>query len=537
MKGSNWTESFIDEVRARVEELPHGQRSSFVERVAANMDCSKATVYRKISGGEIKRSREPEVPVAVVIKAGAMKAGSEKKGANGRQLATEDVISMLEMSGEIEPGSVSPSTIDRRLRELGWAQQRTYTRHEDNYVNEVHQMDFSRSEYFEVVDFSDGDYLLKVDGRRGTWAYKNKPAEERLRLWVVGYVDTWSRACLYRYFAATGENLMMATQFLSFAWQREDPLHPLVHLPETLKLDQGALGKNSTFKQRLKEDLGIRVELAAPKNDRLAKNQGMGKVERRFRTLWQRFELKQATILEQKDISTISLSDLNVLAHQHAMALLEKDHPHISGQVGDVYMSAVRQRKQRRLETDIYSLLYSDQTRTVNAYAEISIDKQLYKVPEKFTMQKIRVYTTPDGRLMGSGIDRKDTFELHAFDPAMAQGSRTHTPTIKEKAAEHPVQLDGSKLSVSAGSGQKRNGNIVHLPAREEQAQAESPFTAKARPIEAFTDWFECRKFICQVNQCRWTDLSEQAQHLYRQMFDTGRLTREIINDLAQTAS
>ena len=529
MSGSAWTESFIDEIRTRVEELPHGQRSSFVARIADNMGCSKATVYRKISTGDIQREREPEIPQELIVKAGILKASSEKMGANGRQLATEDVISMMEMSGEIEPGSLSQATLDRRLREIGWREQRPYTRHEDNHVNQVHQMDFSRSEYFEVVDFSDGDYLLKVDGRRGSWAYKNKPAPERLRLWVVGYVDTWSRASLYRYFAATGENLMMATQFLSFAWQREDPLHPLVHLPEVLKLDQGALGKNSTFRRRLKEHLGVRVEMAAPKNDRLANNQGMGKVERRFRTLWQRFELKNATILEQKNIKTITLSELNALAHDYAVRLLEKDHPHMGRAVGAIYMGAVRQRKQRRLETDIYSLLYSDQTRTVNAYAEISIDKQIYKVPERFVMQQIRVYTTPDGLLMGSSMDRKDSFELQAFDPAMAQGSRTHTPTAKEQAAGQTLQLDGSKLSLATGNGSRESGatgNVVHLPARESQLEAESPFTPKARPIDAFTDWFECRKYICSVHQCRWTDFNEQAQHLYHEMFETGKLTR-----------
>ncbi|MDZ7802392.1 hypothetical protein [Thiohalophilus sp.] len=98
--------------------------------------------------------------------------------------------------------------------------------------------------------------------------------------------------------------------------------------PEVLKLDQGATGKNAAFRDGLKKHLGIRVELAAPKNDRLADNQSMGKVERRFRTLWQRFELKLAYKLKKKGVDVITLEDLNVLAHNYATQLLNQAHPY-----------------------------------------------------------------------------------------------------------------------------------------------------------------------------------------------------------------
>lgn len=532
-----WTEDIVAEIRTRIEQLPHGSRSAYVEQVAENFGCSPATVRRRISDGSIKRKRDPEVPVEVIKKMMAMKAESELMGASGRQLATEDCIALMEQAGEIEPGSISQATADRRMRQMGFRQKRAYTRHEDAYVNQVHQMDFSRSEYFEVTGFADGDYLIKVDGRRGRYSYKNKPEEERLRLWVVSYVDTFSRASLFRYFASTGENLMMATQFLAFAWQRDDKSNPFIHLPEVLKLDQGAIGKNASFTRRLSEHLDIRVELAAPKNDRHAANQGMGKVERRFRSLWQRFELQQAYKLSQKGIKQITLQNLNDMVHKYAVDLLTWDHPVRNGTIGQNYLAGVRMREQKRLEVDIFNLLYTDMTRTVSAQSDISIDNQLYSVPEMYVMQKIRVYTTPDGQLMGSSMDRKDTFELQAFDPAMAQGSRAHTPTAKEQAAAQSLQLDGSKLSLANGNGEKPAGNVVHLPARESQLEAESPFTPKARPIDAFTDWFECRKYICSVHQCRWTDFNEQAQHLYHEMFETGKLTREIIDNLAQTAT
>ncbi|MDZ7802393.1 hypothetical protein [Thiohalophilus sp.] len=158
---------------------------------------------------------------------------------DGRLLSTEDAIEILEEAGEIPEGEVTVATADRRLREIGYQQPRAYTRHEDEHVNQVHMMDFSRSEYFEVGVSDDDELIVKVDGRRGQWDYKNKPKSERLRLWVVGYLDTVSRAYLVRYFAATGENMMMTARFLQFAWQREDETHPFKHLPGSAEIRSG----------------------------------------------------------------------------------------------------------------------------------------------------------------------------------------------------------------------------------------------------------------------------------------------------------
>ena len=545
----NWTDDIIADIRSQVESLPHGQRNAFVERTAENFGCSPATVRRRISTGSKSCARKPDIPDSVIQKIGKLKADAELMGAHGRQLATEDAIAMLEEMGEIQQGSIAPSTADRRLRKIGFNAPRVYTRHEDDYVNQVHMMDFSRSEYFEVVDFVDGEHILKVDGRRGRWAYKNKPKEERLRLWVVGYIDTYSRAALYRYFASTGENLMMVSQFLSFAWERTDSGHPMRHLPiETLKLDQGAIGKNSTFRTRLKDHLGIGIDLAAPKNDRHAHNQSMGKVERPFRSLWQRFELAQAKRFKMKGVQTIPLSELNELAHVYATKRLEQKHPNRAQSIGHIYKTGIRQKQQRTLKTEIFALLYTENTRVVTATADVQIDNELYKVPDRYVMQKIRFYTTPDGQLRGSSMDRKDTFDLQPFDPAQETGTRRHQPTPKEELSAQEQPLNVHKLSATGNkdltasegpdsvSGQGK-GTIHHLPAAEKQVEADTPFAAESKPIAAFTEWHECKLYICTTMTSRWNDLAEPTQAIFEELFESGKLTRDIVDDIAQTAS
>ena len=547
-----WTDDIIADIRTQIESLPHGHRNAAVERIADQFGCSAATVRRRISTGSKSSARKPEIPDTIIRKIGKLKADSELMGANGRQLATEDAIEMLEQMDEIQPGTVAPSTADRRLRQMGFNAPRVYTRHEDDYVNQVHMVDFSRSEYFEVIGQENGDYILKVDGRRGQWQYKNKPKEERLRLWVVGYIDTYSRAALYRYYASTGENLMMMSQFLRFAWEREDETHPFQHLPlETLKLDQGAIGKSSTFRSRLQEHLGIRIELAAPKNDRHAHNQSMGKVERPFRSLWQRFELKKAKSMSMKGIETITLSDLNSLVHLYSVQRLQRKHPNRAQSIGHIYQAGLRMHKQRKLKTDIFALLYTENTRVVSATADIQIDNQLYKVPDQYVMQKVRFYTTPDGQLKGSSMDRHHTFDLQMFDPAMETGTRRHAPTPKEQLKDETLtgkvhnlkitntntdDLQESEVPGRVGSDDAAP-KVHHLPAAEDRVTSDSPFQAESKPIAAFSDWNRCKRYICKAFDCRWVDLADPTQNLFVETFETGKLTREIIDNLAQTAS
>lgn len=532
-----WTEALISDIRIQLQEAGHGKKRELADRIAEELGVSTATLYRRINvtDGKKRCEREPEVDSAYIDLIAKIKSEPFLYGVKGRMISTEDAIDIAEQSGELPEGILTTATADRRLRERGFNQQRAYTRHEDDYVNHVHQLDFSRSEYFEVVE-RDGEMMVRVDGRRGVWEYKNKPKAQRLRLWLAGYLDTYSRAYIVRYFAATGENMMMSAQFLQFAWNRNDDMHPLVHLPDILKLDQGALGKTAAFRDSLQKRLGIRVELAAPKNDRLADNQSMGKVERRFRTLWQRFELKLAYMLKKKDVQEITLADLNVLVHDYCCGLLKKRHPVRNQTIGEVYRAGLRMQEQRKAEADIFSLLFHEDTRVVNAYGEISIDNQLYRVPAKYIKQKIKFYINPEGALVGSSQDGKDSFNLIPIDDvADSTGTKRHTPTYKEEQAAKPAELDGSKLRILHLHDEKEEQSPT-LPHEEKEITPATPFH-KVATKNAYSDWDQAKMDICEVFNRNWGEISPKTQQLFKRLFDAEELDKVAIEDLFQEVS
>ncbi|MDZ7802391.1 hypothetical protein [Thiohalophilus sp.] len=97
------------------------------------------------------------------------------------------------------------------------------------------------------------------------------------------------------------------------------------------------------------------------------------------------------------------------------------------------------------MNTDIFAILYKKDDRKVNAYGEISIDNELYRVPDKYIGQRVNFYINPDGDLMGSSKDGKDTFDLIPVDPANATGKKLHDETVKEQVTKEPLELEGAQ--------------------------------------------------------------------------------------------
>jgi len=531
------------QIKAEVDSAPHGQRSEIVGRwagailnPATGKPVSKATVYRAIdvTAGEKKCSREPEVSQDYINIIGQVKLSGYELGPKGRLLATEDAIEEAEMLGLIPKSLVSVATADRRLREAGWNEKRTYEMHEDDYVNQVHQLDFSRSEYFEVGESEDG-LVVNVDGRNSAWDYKNKPKAERFRLWVAAVADSYSRAMLVRFIPATGENMQMAADALGFFWQREDNEHPMVHLPEVLKLDQGSIGKFLKHHNHFSKETGVRIELSASKSNRLGEHQSQGKIERRFRTLWQRFELKLVSRLKKMRVQQISLEDLNALAHDYSIDMLKRKHPRRAQAIGELYQAGLRMREQRRLSTDINDLLFTENTRVVSSTTTVSIDKVLYRVPERYAYQRIKIFKTADGGWYGTSMDGNESFDLVEFDADSTQAKKLHEPTLRERLAAQPLEI-GDTARMKLLGRKKRPEKPQTLPHSERKVQAETPFEAKTVK-HAFSDWAKAKMYICQVFNCRWDDLAEPTQDVFERMFAAEELTKQVIEDLKETAS
>jgi len=525
-----------DEYRGQIRLAPHGTKRKVAEEIAEQHAMSVSQLYREIdiTAGQKKCEREPEIPTEYINLIAATKTDAGKMGMKKRFLTTEDAIDLLEQTDQIPKGLISVSTADRRMRDLGFAKKRTYERHEDDYVNQVHHIDFSRAEYFDVGINKEGEDIIRVDGRKGTYDYKNKPKAERKRLWLVGYIDSYSRAYIVRYFASTGENIAMGTEALEFVWQRADSDHPLLHLPETLKFDQGSYGKYLFHHKTFQKETGVRVELAASKSDRFADQQSQGKIERQFRTLWQKFELKTAQILEAKGVKEITLEDLNALVYDYCLELLEKRHPMRPQSRGEVYRSGLPFREQRRLDVSIWDILFNEESRKVGADKLISYKGTKYKAPSKYAYSRIFVQETNDGRIQGQDLDKHETFDLYEFDADNTEASRTHTETYQERMSKVDPELDGSKLRLVGNKGASIQPHT--LPPIEVEQEASTPFADK-KVSKPFTDWDLAKMEICKVFNCSWNELADSAQSIFKRLFDAEQLDKNTIEDLYQEVS
>lgn len=536
----------IAQIRSEIDSAGHGRKRKVAETWASKImnpstgkPISVATLYRQldVTNGQKKAEREKEVPEEYIDVVAKIKLGGFGFGPKGRMLTTEDAIEEAELLELVPKDELKCATVDRRLRERGWNKKRTYERHEDEYVNQVHQMDFSRSEYFEVGENDQGEMIIRVDGRNKGWDYKNKPKKERLRLWIATSIDSYSRALVARYMPATGENLQMAADAFGFFWQREDKTHPMCHLPEVLKLDQGSIGKFLKHHAHFSKETGVRIELSASKSNRLADHQSQGKVERNYRTLWQRFELKIVSRLTKMQITEITLEDLNVLVHEYCTNRLQRKHPVRPQAIGDVYVTGLRQNEQRVLKTDINDLLFTENTRVVSSMKEVSIDRVLYKVPEKFAYQRIKVFKTPAGEWYGTSMDGNESFDLVEFDANSATGRRMHEPTLREKLKDSPLDLNGKAKLTLVGKEEEPNAPQPHsLPHTETDVEADTPFTPK-KISGAYTEWRRAKLDICKIFGCRWDDLDDAAQEAFERLFEGEQLTKKVIQDLQQTAS
>lgn len=539
-----WSPELVRNMEQELRAIPHGAgRRDHAEQLAESMGVHVSTLYKKlnITDGTKCAPRDPDISQDLIELVGRMKLEPAMYGRTERYMTTEDAIAILEQTGKVEQGLLKKSTVDRRLREAGWNHKRSYSRHEDDFSNQIHMLDWSVSEYFTYGGLNDGKHELVVDGSRGAWSYKNKdkPTSERLRLWVGSYIDTYSRAWVVRYFASPGESLSMACDMLEFMWQRTDTGHPFRHMPlETLKTDKGPLAHSKAFKRGL-EFLHINFISAASKSDRLAEHQSMGKVENRFKTIWRK-ELRWALSLKKRGVKTVTLEDLNAVAHQHFTARMNRKHPVRGNAIKEVYEEGLLLNEQRTIDPDfdLRMLFFSEDTRKVSPLNDITINNQLYKVPEGYRDQRVYYVQFPDGSMKGMSQDRRETFELLPFDPAQEKGERLHTPTYKEMLHERgPVELDGNKIALAACSEKSTRPDNVHMmKPRESQEEPETPFQPKPRE-DVFLDWDLAKGYICECFNCRWADLADRTQQLFRDLFEIKKLSKQAVEELSQTAS
>ena len=482
----------IAAINSEISAAPKNSKGNIVNRYCQLYGVSRDTIYRMIRtkfGNKKEVKREKKIPSELIHEIAKIKMRGMQIGLSERELATDICIDIL-IEKQV-PGAelLTISTVNRRLKELGFRMRDPIVRVEAEYANQQHQMDFSRSKYFQVMQFDNrrGDYLLKVSGK--SLFYKQD--DHRLRTWIVGLTDAFSRVSVTKAYAATGESVLIGIEFLNYVFTRDDDGLPLKYLPKILKTDNGAFIKDASVKALL-EKLEIESELSEP-----YKKRGIQKRESGWKMLWQRFELKNA--IKMGEGKTIFLQDYNELLHEFMIELLEWNHPVRACTRGHAYLTSLGANPPREISVDLREVIARPFERKVDQTLLISINNQPYECPVSTMDKWVRVYKNLHGEVVGELRDEySKPLILKAVDGFVNIGDFSHRQAATYRQvvettvnAERKEQRRNPPLHPSQEGTEK----ISYLKPRVEKFEPETKFT-EAMNEEIFASEFDAKVYI-----------------------------------------
>ena len=492
------TDRELDLVITDLDSAAHGEKSAILSKWARRLSpdpsdpMSTQTLRRRIRQRRGKTKDAPgrpkEIDRQMVLEIAKMKAKGMKAGLGDRELATEIAKEMAERKGLSGASEVSTSSINRILREeIGFRQKKRYRKVEAGFATQVMLMDFSRSKYLQVrgYDSERGDWLLETTG-------KQLSGKGRERTWYAMLVDDHSRLRLGRLFCDSAESAMMGLAFLRWAWTRPSGAddHPMTHVPRILQTDRGAFRRS----KRVQNAFDSLEEVTLRK----ASKEGQGKVERAFRTLWQRFELP--FVVEHGDGYTIHREDVNDLLLEHLMEEAKKQHPRKSSYTcSQVYRGSIMRTPPLELDADIVQLAFDVHTRQVDPYGRVSIDGEKYLCPETVEGiaiepgMEVRVQLNADREARGRLVDRHhenpfrlEPWEQPAYDDMGGEAAKGTGDTRLQKLRdqidistrlEDDLAADGPTVDVS---GADADDLFAALGDRSIGVSVESDFASEA---------------------------------------------------------
>jgi len=321
-------------------ELSRGGREEWFKIFLPYLGISRASWYRRLQYLERSRPRKAradqgqrKIPqVEEWVRRIVRQKYAPEEG--WRVLTTEDAVKQCLQNGMIPPeaAALPLCTINRIARELGlYRQPERQNRFQASFPGELHQFDASGSEHFYPVRQEGGSWILKLRRRR----QKNRDKLERLRVWIYGLVDDYSRVHLARYVVAAGESAADGIDFLRWAWGKNEEHTPIYGIPETLYLDQGSMAKSKSFKDFCGA-IPVNLKAHLP-----YKARATGKVEVRWRHLWRRFETIFGASQDWQK-REISLDELNRQLYAFIARTNQGKHPNLDMSKLEAWLTGVK---------------------------------------------------------------------------------------------------------------------------------------------------------------------------------------------------
>lgn len=436
---------------------PRNHKTSVVENWAIICGVSNHTIYRVLpthrqrKKGERKSADRESVSRII---AGIKNSPPDHRGV----ISTADAMKIALIHNKIPPGyaDVHHSSIDRVIRDLGLnAKRRRVERFQAEYPNEMHHVDASSSNCFYISKaLPGGDFLLRL--HRGNKDYKNKPIPvDGLRPWIYGMTDDNSGCHCCRYVAAKGENATHNMEFLAWAWWEQPdkcfwgvPAHPSADKRGKIKGDHGPMMESPAAKDFF-ERCGVEIDPSAVLN-----KETHGKIERPWRTLWQKFELPFFAMSDWKHFE-ITMSELNSQLINYSIDYNEMPHrferklsrrqvwERISLHGGVVILP------NDALET----IAKSDITRTVTQEGIVWLDNIAYEVKGLHDAKVKVIIGVYDKKMVVEDLKDGRKYEVEGFVPNKLGEYNTNPETGQQLMRKEAEKLEGITIPLYSAEG------------------------------------------------------------------------------------
>lgn len=295
---------------------------------------------------------------------------------------------------------------------------------------------------------------------------------------------------------------------------------------------------------------------------------GTAKVENRFRSLWQQFELPLAVKLG--DGATIWMSEYNELLEEFCVKELEKRHPVKRTQTkGEVYEKSLADRRitQKTTTADMLQVACRVERRVVDAHLRVSLDNVYYSVPQyvngiPLTGKTVAIHRNKNDELVGKLIEDNCTqrFELERWEPASWGTFESFQMTPKMRREEQmenrgekrflpdigngdgndakPTPADSAERSIT---GPLPRGEVRNMPPRTVEADIDSPFdgipkvgTPSGRMFHSVLDAREFVGVRVKALGLSWRDVDSYFEGMMDEMPVSEKELSEVISEIEE---